>query len=80
MENRHSTPGGLARNALIGTGYLGLVGMMAGIFVTAVNRYGMLGAFSNASEISGITLLAAGAALLVVSAFAVWKWFREQEA
>ncbi len=77
MENRVATFIEWARRALIGTGYLGLAAIVAGIFVTFINRFNPLGTFDNASEISGITLLAIGAGLLVASAFVVWKWFRK---
>ncbi len=76
MENRAGTLIEWVRRAVIGTGYLGLVGMIVGIFVTFINRYNPLGTFDSVSEISGITVLVVGAVLLVASAFTVWKWFK----
>jgi hypothetical protein len=77
MENRAGTLIEWVRRAVIGTGYLGLAGIIVGIFVTFINRYNPLGTFDSISEISGITVLAVGAVLLVASAFTVWKWFKK---
>ncbi len=77
MESRTATLIEWARRATIGAGYVGLAGIVVGIFVTFINRFHPLGNFNSASEISGITLAVLGVVLLIASAFTVWKWFRK---
>lgn len=79
MNNRAGAITEWVRRGFIGTGYVGLAAIAVGIFVTFINRFHPLGIFDGAAEISGIAVAGIGAALLVVSAFVVCKWFKKTE-
>lgn len=64
------------RKALILLGYLGLLAIIAGIYVVFINQHDSVRTFNSITEATGVVILVGGALLVVASAFAVRKWFK----
>ena len=77
MDNRIAKTSDWVRKTFIASGYLGTAAIILGILITFLNHHSPVKPFETLNEISGVTLLVVGVLLLVISCYAVWKWFRE---